>query len=162
MIEEEKESFAELFEASSKAPNKKFAPGDTVTGKVVKIGKDTVFVDLGGKSEGVAGVQEFLDKEGNLTVKVGDSVQLRVASFKDGIHLSKGIKLQGAEAMDILREAKQTLMPVEGRVAAVNKGGFEVDLSGQRAFCPISQIDLQFCEKPELHVGERDKFQIMG
>ena len=61
----------------------------------------------------------------------------------------------------MLREAQQDLIPVEGRVSAVNKGGFEVDLSGIRAFCPISQIDLQFCEKPEEHIGARYQFRIM-
>jgi small subunit ribosomal protein S1 len=50
--------------------------------------------------------------------------------------------------------------PVEGRVAAVNKGGFEVEISGVRGFCPISQIDLHYCEKPEEHVGQRYPFRI--
>jgi small subunit ribosomal protein S1 len=50
---------------------------------------------------------------------------------------------------------------VEGRVASVVKGGFEVNLSGIRAFCPLGQIDLAFCEKPEEHVGARYPFRIM-
>ena len=154
-------SFAELFEASLKRPGKEFRPGDTVSGKVVKISKDTIFIDLGGKSEGMAGVGEFLDENGNLTLEVGKKVELRVASVKDGIYLSKGIKAQGADAIEILREAQQNLVPVEGRVAAVNKGGFEVDVSGNRAFCPVSQIGLQFCEKPEEHIGKRYQFRIM-
>jgi len=61
----------------------------------------------------------------------------------------------------MLRDAHQDRIPVEGRVAAVRKGGFEVDLSGLRAFCPISQIDLAFCEKPEEHVGKRYLFRIL-
>jgi len=69
--------------------------------------------------------------------------------------------VQGAEAIDMLRDAHQDRIPVEGRVAAVRKGGFEVDLSGLRAFCPISQIDLAFCEKPEEHVGKRYLFRIL-
>jgi len=86
---------------------------------------------------------------------------MRVASIKDGIHLTKGIKAQGADALEILRDAQENLIPVEGRVSAVKKGGFEIDLSGIRAFCPLSQIDLQFCEKPEDHVGARYQFRIM-
>jgi small subunit ribosomal protein S1 len=86
---------------------------------------------------------------------------MRVSSTREGIHLSKGIKVQGAEALDILRDAQHNQIPVDGRVAAVNKGGFEIDLSGLRAFCPISQIGLQYCEKPEEHIGARYQFRIM-
>jgi len=154
-------SFEELLKASSESPGRKLFPGDKVSGKVAKISKDTVFVDLGGKSEGIADIQEFLDKEGHLIVKQGDLVEMRVASIRDGIHLTKGMKVQGADALDMLREAKENLVPVEGRVSGVVKGGFEVNLSGIRAFCPLSQIDLAFCEKPEEHVGARYPFRIM-
>jgi small subunit ribosomal protein S1 len=158
---EEKKSFAELFEASSESPGRKLFPGETVSGKVLKISKDTIFVDLGGKSEGIADIQEFLDKGGNLTIKQGDWVEMRVASIRDGIHLTKGMKVHGADALEILREAKENLIPVEGRVIRAIKGGFEIDLSGIRAFCPLGQIDIQFCEKPEEHVGARYPFCIM-
>jgi small subunit ribosomal protein S1 len=158
---EEKESFAELFEASSEAPGHKLFPGDKISGKVLKVSKDTIFVDLGGKSEGIADIQEFLDKDGNLTIKQGDWVEMRVASIRDGIHLTKGMKIQGADVLEILRDAKENLIPVEGRVSKVIKGGFEVDLSGIRAFCPLSQIGIQFCEKPEDHVGARYPFRII-
>ncbi|MBP1700664.1 MAG: rpsA [Deltaproteobacteria bacterium] len=100
-------SFEELLKASSESPGRKLFPGDKVSGKVAKISKDTVFVDLGGKSEGIADIQEFLDKEGHLIVKQGDLVEMRVASIRDGIHLTKGMKVQGADALDMLREAKE-------------------------------------------------------
>lgn len=158
---EEKNSFAELFEAGSETSGQKTYPGDKVSGRVAKISKDTVFVDLGGKSEGIADLQEFLDKNGNLTVKEGDWVEMRVSSTREDIHLTKGIKIQGAGALEILREAQRDLIPVEGRVSAVVKGGFEVDLSGIRSFCPLSQIDIRFCEKPEDHIGARYPFRIM-
>jgi small subunit ribosomal protein S1 len=157
----EETSFEELLKASSEAPGRKLFPGDTVSGKVLKISKDTVFVDLGGKSEGIADIQEFLDKGGNLTIKQGDGVEMRVASIRDGIHLTKGMKVHGADALEILREAKENLIPVEGRVVRAIKGGFEIDLSGIRSFCPLGQIDIQFCERPEEHVGARYPFCIM-
>ena len=128
---------------------------------MLKISKDTIFVDLGGKSEGIADIQEFLDKKGNLTIEQGDWVEMRVASIRDGIHLTKGMKVQGADALDMLREARENFIPVEGRISGVVKGGFQIDFSGIRAFCPLGQIDLQFCEKPEEHVGARYPFRIM-
>ena len=158
---EEEGSFAELFEQSTQTAFGRFSPGDRVTGTIVKISADTVFVDLGGKSEGTANAAEFKDENGNLTIQEGDGVELRVASVRGGIHLSKAIKARGAEAVEILRDAFRNQIPVEGRVAAVNKGGFEVEISGLRAFCPISQMELRYCEKPEEHVGARYQFRIM-
>ena len=160
MEEEEDVSFAELFEQSSQTPGARFSPGERVTGIIVKISKETVFVDLGGKSEGTAELSEFLDEEGNPTVHEGEEIELRVSSVRRGIHLSRSIKARGAEALEILRDAQRNRIPVEGRVAAVNKGGFEVEISGLRGFCPISQIDLHYCEKPEEHVGQRYPFRI--
>lgn len=157
----EKESFEELLKGGFEAPGRKFFPGDKVSGKVLKISKDTIFIDLGGKSEGIADLQEFLDKKGTLTIKEGDYVEMRVASIRDGIQLTKGMKVQGPDSLDILREAKENLIPIEGRVSKAVKGGFEIDLSGIRAFCPLGQIDLPFCEKPEEHVGARYSFRIM-
>jgi small subunit ribosomal protein S1 len=154
-------SFEELLKASFETPGRKLFPGEKVSGEILKISKDTIFVDLGGKSEGIAEIQEFLDKEGTLTVKQGDRVEMRVASIRDGIQLTKGMKVQGADALEMLREAKENIIPVEGKVSSVVKGGFEVNLSGIRAFCPLSQIDLQFCEKPEEHVGAKYPFRVM-
>lgn len=160
MEEEEDISFAELFEQSSQTPGARFSLGDRVSGTIVKISKETVFVDLGGKSEGTADLKEFLDEEGNPTVHEGEEIELRVSSVRRGIHLGRSIKARGAEALEIFRDAQRNQIPVEGRVAAVNKGGFEVEISGMRGFCPISQIDLHYCEKPEEHVGQRYLFRI--
>lgn len=154
-------SFEELLKASFETPGRKFFPGDKVSGKVLKVSKDTIFVDLGGKSEGIADIQEFLDKSRSLAIKEGDWVEMRVASIRDGIHLTKGMKVQGPDSLDILREAKEDLIPVEGRVKGVVKGGFEIDLSGIRAFCPLGQFDIQYCEKPDEHIGAKYPFRIM-
>jgi small subunit ribosomal protein S1 len=159
--EPQEPTFAELFEADPITPQKDFGPGDTVSGTVVKISGENVFVDLGGKSEGVAEAAEFLDKEGNLTVHVGDRLELKVASVSDVISLSRALKVRGAQALEVLRDAHASMLPVEGRVAAVTKGGLEVTISGVRAFCPISQIDLGYCENPEEHVGSRYNFKIL-
>jgi small subunit ribosomal protein S1 len=51
--------------------------------------------------------------------------------------------------------------PVTGTVTASNKGGFNVDVAGIRAFCPISQIDLSYVRDPEIYVGQTLDFQVM-
>jgi len=52
-------------------------------------------------------------------------------------------------------------MPVEGRVEKAIKGGYEIRFSGQRAFCPISQMDTRYTEDPEAHVGKGYSFRII-
>ena len=59
-----------------------------------------------------------------------------------------------------LIEAAQTGLPVEGVVKAVNKGGLEVEVSGQRAFCPVSQIDLRFVGDPSTFLGQKLQFKV--
>lgn len=159
--DEREESFADLLEAYPMTPEVDFRPGDVVEGTVVKITQEHVFVDLGAKSEGIADSAEFLDEEGRFTVAEGDRVELKVVSTTDGITLSRVLKVRGQEARHLLRDAYESALPVEGRVTGVNKGGFEIDISGQRAFCPISQIDLGFCDRPEAHVGARYTFKIV-
>ena len=129
-------SFEELFEANPETPTEHFRMGDSVSGSVVNISRDSIFVDLGGKSEGVVDAAEFLDEEGTVSVKVGDRMELKVTSVSDAIYLSKGLKVRGEGALDVLREAYQSELPVEGRVSGVNKGGLDVDISGVRAFVP--------------------------
>ncbi|MGQ9696295.1 MAG: S1 RNA-binding domain-containing protein [Thermodesulfobacteriota bacterium] len=160
-MEREEQSFAELLAISDKTGARKLSPGEVVAGVVIKISKDVVFIDLGGKSEGFADLAEFKDEEGKINIKEGDKVELRVASLKGGIYLSKGLKVHGVQAWELLRDAQQNQIPVEGRVAALIKGGFEVEMAGLRAFCPLSQIDLKYCEKPEEHIGGRYKFRIL-
>jgi small subunit ribosomal protein S1 len=159
--EEQEATFAELFEADPTTPEKDFRLGDTVSGSVVKISGESIFIELGGKSEGVAEAAEFLDKEGNLTVSIGDQLELKVASIADVITLSKALKVRGPDALEVLRDARSSMLPVEGRVSAVTKGGLEVTISGVRAFCPISQVDLGYCENPEEHVGAKYNFRII-
>jgi small subunit ribosomal protein S1 len=64
-------------------------------------------------------------------------------------------------SMRKLKEAFESKIPVQGHVRATNKGGFEVGLPGARAFCPFSQIEIGYCEKPEEYVGRRFPFVII-
>jgi small subunit ribosomal protein S1 len=153
-------TFEELFEANPETPLEHFQMGDTVSGTVVNVSGESIFVDLGGKSEGVVDTAEFLDAEGHLDVKVGDQLELKVVSVSDAVYLSKSLKVRGEKAAEVLREAYESGLPVEGKVSGVNKGGLDVDISGIRAFCPVSQIDQGFCENPEVHVGMKYAFRI--
>ena len=148
--------FAALFEASLKA--KRFERGQTIEGTVVAIGPEVVFVDVGGKGEASIEVAEFKDADGNLEVAVGDRIHAVVVSTAGGLTLSRKLA-RGAASLRQLEEAFQSGLPVEGKVEREVKGGYEVSMARQRAFCPFSQIDLHRTE-PATHIGRVYEFRI--
>jgi small subunit ribosomal protein S1 len=70
-------------------------------------------------------------------------------------------KTSGGSGGALIRKAFESGVAVEGAVTGTNKGGLEVTISGTKAFCPVSQIDLTYCEHPEELVGTTQKFQVV-
>jgi small subunit ribosomal protein S1 len=133
--------------------------GEMVKGRVIHIAAETVFVDVGGKGEAWIDRAELTDDEGRLRVGVGDEVEATVVSTGEGVHLSYKLR-QGAQARQALAVAASTGIPVEGKVAAVIKGGYEVTVAGLRAFCPFSQMDVRRVETAEDFVGRVLEFRV--
>ncbi|HYV45509.1 MAG TPA: S1 RNA-binding domain-containing protein [Myxococcaceae bacterium] len=160
----ESQSFAEMFEAQAKeggASRKQVRVGEKVKGKIFQLGADTAFVSLGGRSEAMIELRELKDEEGILRSGVGDEIEAHVIEAgAKGIYLSKTLS-KGTASMAMLAEARASGIPVEGLVLSVNKGGLEVAVGDVRAFCPVSQIDAKFVEKPDQFIGERLKFRVM-
>src|SRR5256712_2863867 len=136
----ESEDFATLFarHEAQAAPER----GQVVKGRVIQITAEHVFVDVGGKGEAWIDRAELADAEGRLKVAGGDEVEATVVSTGDEIRLSHKLR-QGAQARETLALAAESGLPVDGKVAAVIKGGYEVTVGGLRAFCPFSQMDLR-------------------
>src|SRR5437660_2828360 len=144
------EDFATLFARESARAVLEI--GQVVKGRVIQISAESVFVDVGGKGEAWIERAELTDGEGKLRVAVGDEVEATVVSTGDEIRLSHKLR-QGAQARQALAMAAQTGIPVEGKVAAVIKGGYEVTVGGLRGFCPFSQMDLRRVETTDDYVG---------
>ncbi len=137
------ESFAELFEESLNATP--MQPGKIVTGTVVNVGPDVVMVNAGLKSEGAIPVSEFLNEKGEITVSVGDLVDVSLESLEDGFgatQLSRE-KAKAAEAWVRLEHAFEANETVIGIISGKVKGGFTVDLENIRAFLPGSLVDVR-------------------
>ena len=155
----EEESFAELFEAYSEGVNEDVQVGDKIKGEIISIGKDTVFVDTGTKIDGVVDKEELLDDNRELPFNEGDVLELYVVSNNGSeIRLSKA--LSGIGGFHMIDEAFHSAVPIEGRVKAECKGGFQIEIMQKRAFCPISQMDLGFVETPGDYVGDTHRFLI--
>lgn len=136
--------------------------GDKVQGTVISIQGEYVFVDLGAKTEGMVELEELTDTEGNLSVGIGDTIEISVSGKdEDSGTLLLGTRhARRARGSEGLRQAYEQQTPVEGRVSGVIKGGVEVEISGERAFCPASQIDIQYVEDLESYVGDKLVFRI--
>jgi small subunit ribosomal protein S1 len=141
--------------------------GAKVTGKILSIGEETAFVDLGTKSEAVIETAQLKDAEGNLTANVGDSIDATVTTADEGgLQLRKRAASGGGgggknpEAAAEVKMAWQHGIPVDGVVSGINKGGAEVQVRGMRAFCPLSQLDLRYVEDPAQFVGQRLQFKV--
>lgn len=157
-MSEQDEDFAAMFEASLQA--KRIQKGQTIDGTVVAIGAESALVDVGGKSEAVIDVSELKDDEGRLEVAIGDRIQATVVSTAGGLTLSRRLALGAATARQ-LEDAFHAGLPVEGKVAGPVKGGYEIRIARQRAFCPISQIDTVRNTDPAQHEGRVYPFRII-
>jgi small subunit ribosomal protein S1 len=153
----ESEDFAALF--AQHDAQRALEKGQLVKGRVIQITAEHVFVDVGGKGEAWIDRAELADAEGQLRVKVGDEVEATVVSTGDEIRLSHKLR-QGAQAREALAVAAQTGVPVEGKVAGVIKGGYEVTVGGLRAFCPFSQMDLRRADSEQDYVGRVLEFRV--
>ncbi|MGL1893875.1 MAG: S1 RNA-binding domain-containing protein [Spirochaetaceae bacterium] len=159
-FDDKEEDFASLFEDSFK-DIKSFVPGQVVEAEIVSISGGCVFIQLDGKSEGQIDGEELLDKDGEITVKEGETIRAYFTSASHGDMLFT-TKIAGNKAgKEALKGAYEGGIPVEGTVSAVIKGGYDIKIGETRAFCPFSQIGLKKVEDSAQYVGTKHKFKII-
>lgn len=153
------ENFADLLDSYDAEESHDIRQGDRINGTIISVGKASVYVSTGSKSDGVVEKAELLDENGQLPYKVGDKLNLYVVSLNESeIILSRA--LSGAGYAVMLEDASLNHTPVEGKVSGIIKGGFSVDMMGKRAFCPVSQIDVKYVENQEEYLGKTLSFLI--
>jgi small subunit ribosomal protein S1 len=154
------DDFATMFE-QMQVGGKKLRNGDVFDGEVLSIGKTEVFVSTGTPVDGALPTKDLLDKEGKVTVKVGDRIQVQVVRQREGeILLKKANQISSSQDVDNLEDAFDMELPVEGKITEVVKGGVRVSIQGKTAFCPISQIDLARVEDASQYIGFKGDFLI--
>lgn len=158
--EHTEEDFAKLFEQSMNEGRQSFEPGQLIETKIVSISGGCVFLQLGGKSEGLIDAEELKDADGKLTIRAGDDIKAYFHSAKDG-ELLFTTKIRGEKAGNaILETAFQNRIPVEGHIEKEIKGGYQVNIGDARAFCPYSQITFNRADAPEDLIGTKQMFRI--
>ncbi len=155
------ESFAELFEESLKTMP--LQSGGLVTGEVVHVDNEVVIVNAGLKSEGVIPAAQFKDEKGDVTVKVGDKVEVVVEQFEDGFgetRLSRE-KANRMKAWADLEKAYESQSIVTGVLTGKVKGGFTVTIDTIRAFLPGSLVDVRPVRDPSYLEGKELEFKVI-
>jgi small subunit ribosomal protein S1 len=151
-----REELEQLYEESLKH----IQEGEIVRGRVVHIGRDSVLVDVGYKSEGIIALDEFPDQGRYL--QVGEEVDVLLEEKEDSegqVILSKE-KANRIKIWDDISKKYDNNDVVDGVVVARIKGGLTVDI-GLKAFLPGSQIDLRPVRNLDKLIGERLQMRII-
>ena len=137
------DSFEELFKSEENKNLRKLTPGEKLTAVVAGISGENIFLDVGGKSEGILEAAELTNEDGEITVSPGDSIEVYFLQAKKSEQIFT-TRIGSGSSVAHLEEAWRNQIPVEGYVKAEIKGGFEITLGGNvRAFCPYSQMGLR-------------------
>jgi len=136
--------------------------GARVRGRILAIDGTQALVDIGAKSEATIDLANLTAAAGSSQVAVGDTIEATVASVDraSGAAVLGGQHGRALHGVAELERAFAQGTPVEGHISAVVKGGVEVRIAGQRAFCPAAQLDLRFSEDLTAWVGQRHAFRI--
>jgi len=156
---EENADFAALFAESEQQKPGKLRVGQKVSARVAHLGGEVAFLDLGGKGEGIIDLRELRSETGELLVQVGETIEGYLLSLSEGNVVVTRSVPKGA-GREVVQQALDSRIPIEGLITGQNKGGLEVDLGGLRGFVPASQVDLRFVEDQSQFVGQRLRFRV--
>ena len=152
----EREKYDEVYDKTFKQIN----DGEMVSGTVVAMTKTDVVINIGFKSDGLVGLNEFRDMA---NLKVGDEVEVMVAEKEDkdgNLHLSRK-QARTTRAWEKIVDMHKTGEIVTGLVTSKTKGGLIVDVFGMETFLPGSQIDVKPVTDYDQFVGKTMEFKVV-
>jgi small subunit ribosomal protein S1 len=155
------ESFAELFEESF--ASRQIKPGSIITGRIVAVNNDMVIVSAGLKSEAVIPIEQFQNEKGEISVSVGDDVEVALDAVEDGFgetRLSREKAIR-ARTWTELEKAYEKGEVVQGIINGRVKGGFTVEIDNVRAFLPGSLVDVRPVRDPAYLEGKSLEFKVI-
>ena len=155
------ENFATLLEESMASIV--MNPGELIIGDVVEANSDYVIVSAGLKSDAKIKASEFKNSAGEMTVKIGDQVEVALESVEDGTgntRMSRE-KAMRARAWAGLTKAYENGEVISGSITEKVKGGFTADVEGLRAFLPGSLVDVRQVKDADYIRGKELDFKII-
>ena len=159
-MKDSKADFAALLAASGMDYRRGFNPGEEVRATVVSTKGHYVVIDVGAKDEGVVPKEEFILEDGTLRAQEGERVKVWFVGMRQGNLLFTARNKATGRGDAALQQAFEAGTPIDGLVKGEVKGGYEVEVAGQRAFCPYSQMDLHRGKEPAEYIGTKQTFLI--
>ena len=146
-------------EEAMKQSAKLFAAGEIVKGTIIEVRPKEVLVDIGYKSEGVVGANEFIDIK---ATKVGDEIDVLIEKLedKDGMVILSKEKAEFKKNWDNILTICNEGGKITGKVKSSVKGGLIVNI-GVEAFLPASQIDIITPKNLNQYVGNSYEFKVV-
>jgi small subunit ribosomal protein S1 len=156
---EEYRKLLELYDESMR----NLTEGEIVTGRVIGLTSNAVIVDVGYKSEGLIPIEEFTDRGGELSVQVGEEVDVLLEKTEDleGHVLLSYSKAQRMRRWTEVERAYKDGRVIKGRITDRIKGGLTVDV-GLRAFLPGSLVDIKPVKNLESLRGQELEFKVIS
>ncbi|MBE0603290.1 MAG: 30S ribosomal protein S1 [Deltaproteobacteria bacterium] len=151
------EDFARMFAASLESTEE----GQVIHGKVIKVLKEYVAVDINKKSEGMLPLEDLTEEE-RAALTPGAPIEVMTEGYDQSqgfIRLSRS-KVVKIRVWDDLQKMFDEGTPVQGAIVAKVKGGYTVDI-GVKAFLPGSQVDLRPVRDNDPVIGIQGKFKIL-
>ena len=137
--------------------------GSITKGEIVRVDDDNVLVDVNFKSEGQIPAAEFRDPAGNISVKVGDRVDVYVVrkNENDGTITLSFEKAKRMQVFDQLEDVQENNRVIKGHIVRRIKGGYTVDIGGVEAFLPGSHVDLRPVPDMDALVNQEFEFRVL-
>ncbi len=147
------ESVDSLIEQSAAAAGgeNELASGARLQASVVKIHREDIFVELGGRNQGVLPAKQF---EGKDLPEIGSQIEVAVSQFNAEQGLYEVSLPTAAVSVGNWDEVEEGQI-VDVKVTGHNKGGLECEVSGIRGFIPLGQVSIYRVENVEEYVGQR-------
>jgi small subunit ribosomal protein S1 len=154
-MSERGENFADILSQYEQSHTRKSeAGGQGLTGTVVAVSPEQVFIDIGLKIEGVMPAGEFKDPVGKVSVRVGDQFPVSIKGRnEEGYYELSKVRVERPKDWTSLEAAFNEKRSIAGVVSGVVKGGLSVDV-GVRAFMPASRSGAKDVPEMEKLVGQ--------
>jgi small subunit ribosomal protein S1 len=156
---ESTESFETIFSDYEQSHSRKTEGGKQIEATVVAVSVDSVFLDIGYKTEGVLPLAPF--QSGNESVKAGDKFLVAVKGRNpEGYYELSRFRVEQPRDWSALERAFAEKAPISGTVTGFVKGGLSVDV-GVRAFMPASRSGAREAADMERLVGQQIRCRII-
>src|SRR5580698_2207902 len=154
---ENTENFGDILSQYQKSHSRKADGGKQLEATVIAVNAESVFFDIGFKSEGILPLTALRGE----TLKPGDKALVTVKGRDlDGYYELTMFKVERPMDWTALEKAFADKSSIVGTVTAVVKGGFSVDI-GVRAFMPASRSGVRDAADMEKFVGQEIRCRII-